>query len=158
MHTRCSGFRRQNAFWRRFVDVRKRAPSRKKRHPILFINHPGIPDFVNFPKRKVVHVYPPTMYRSTAVYVCYRRIQTPHKVTYRYLLEQCVRFSVQTNRIIGATQYWRYGGGYHHFLYCAARYRDSGAWPGLPLSKMKLTCFLLRSFSIGATPGMIFLQ
>ena len=48
-HTRRSGFRRQNAFWRRFADVRKRAPSRKKRYPILFRNHPGIPDFVNFP-------------------------------------------------------------------------------------------------------------
>ena len=46
---RRSGFRRQNAFWRRFADVRKRAPSRKKRYPILFRNHPGIPDFVNFP-------------------------------------------------------------------------------------------------------------
>ena len=48
-HTRSSGFRRQNAFWRRFADVRKRAPSRKKRYPILFRNYPGIPDFVNFP-------------------------------------------------------------------------------------------------------------
>ena len=48
-HTRRSGFRRQNAFWRRFADVRKRAPSRKKRYPILLRNHPGIPDFVNFP-------------------------------------------------------------------------------------------------------------
>ena len=35
--------------WRRFPDVRKRAQSRKKRYPILFRNHPGIPDFVNFP-------------------------------------------------------------------------------------------------------------
>ena len=40
---------RQNAFWRRFADVRKRAPSRKRRYPILFRNYPGIPDFVNFP-------------------------------------------------------------------------------------------------------------
>ena len=46
---RSSGFRRHNAFWRRFADVRKRTPSRKKRYPILFRNHPGIPDFVNFP-------------------------------------------------------------------------------------------------------------
>ena len=31
--------------------VSKRAPSRKKRYPILFRNHPGVPDFVNFPKK-----------------------------------------------------------------------------------------------------------
>ena len=30
-------------------ELRKRAPSRKKRYLILFRNHPGIPDFVNFP-------------------------------------------------------------------------------------------------------------
>ena len=54
-HTRRSGFRRQNAFWRRFADVRKHAPSRKKGYPILFRNHQGIPDFVNFPKIKLRH-------------------------------------------------------------------------------------------------------
>ena len=48
---RRSGFRRQNAFWRSFAYVRKRAPSRIKRYPILFRNHRGIPDFVNFPKK-----------------------------------------------------------------------------------------------------------
>ena len=32
--------------------MRERAPSRKKRYPILFRNHRGIPEFVNFPKMK----------------------------------------------------------------------------------------------------------
>ena len=32
-----------------FAYVRKHASSRKKRYPILFRNHPGIPDFINFP-------------------------------------------------------------------------------------------------------------
>ena len=50
-YTRRSGFRRQKAIWRRFADVRKRAPSR--RYPILFRNRPGVPDFVNFPIYKV---------------------------------------------------------------------------------------------------------
>ena len=53
-YTRRSEFRRQKAIWRRFAGVRKRAPSRKKRYPILFRNHPGVPDFVNFPKIKVL--------------------------------------------------------------------------------------------------------
>ena len=56
-YTRRSGFRRQKAIWRRFADVRKRAPLLKRRYPILFKNHPGVPDFVDFPNIYVHVLY-----------------------------------------------------------------------------------------------------
>ena len=79
-HTRRSGFRRQNAFWRRFAYVRKRAPSRKKRYPMLFRNHPGIPDFVNFP---IIFMLPQETHHHLLVRIHFetrtrREMKAPH--------------------------------------------------------------------------------
>ena len=61
--------------------LRKRAPSRKKRYPILFRNHPGIPDFVNFPKKNARE------WKKEDVRISHQTEKSKRKCSYTYLYQ-----------------------------------------------------------------------